>query len=156
MSFLSKYKIILFSSFLFTVLLMFSFWTASAGFLKTVFEKSNYYFLAVIFIFSLNPIAERYLERYPAYHSFWNENRLKLSLGFLFSVILFFSVPAVFQILADETNLLSESLSFYKYKTHTNLIEAVEIFGNTSIINQDTAHRPGMYPFLVSLMHSVS
>ncbi|HMV78060.1 MAG TPA: glycosyltransferase family 39 protein [Leptospiraceae bacterium] len=135
---------------------MFSFWTASAGFLKTVFEKSNYYFLAVIFIFSLNPIAERYLERYPAYHSFWNENRLKLSLGFLFSVILFFSVPAVFQILADETNLLSESLSFYKYKTHTNLIEAVEIFGNTSIINQDTAHRPGMYPFLVSLMHSVS
>ena len=156
MSFLKKYKIILFSSFLFLFLFVLSFWLAYSGLLKTVFEKSNYYFLAVTFIFSLNPIGERYLERYPAYHSFWNENRLKLSLGFLFSFILFYSVPSAFQILADETNLLSESVSFYKYKTHTNLIEAVEIFGNTSVVNQDTAHRPGMYPFLVSILHSVS
>ena len=79
--------------------------------------------------------------------------------GFIVSFILigliFTMSPPYFKILADESNLIGASMSMHQNKTtwipYQGLNLDFEAFNSASIVNK----RPILYPFVVSIFHSI-
>jgi len=69
--------------------------------------------------------------------------------------LIFVLVPPAYRVLSDETNLLSTSLSLYRQGTLHNITEMWVGPGGPEVLSQGIATRPGLFPFLVSLLHFV-
>ena len=68
-----------------------------------------------------------------------------------------FASPPDFRILADETNLLSMAMAMYDDHACTNPTQLVSYYhGMRRVISQVTDMRPGLFPFAVSALHSLT
>jgi len=73
------------------------------------------------------------------------------------SVAAMFASPPDFRILADETNLLSMAMAMYDEHACTNPTQMVSYYhGMRRVISQVTDMRPGLFPFAVSALHSLT
>lgn len=77
-----------------------------------------------------------------------------LALSAALMTAIHFGVGNAYRILADETNLLATSLSFYTRQTATNITEALVYSDAFHVVSAGTPSRPCLYPFLVSLLHA--
>jgi hypothetical protein len=66
---------------------------------------------------------------------------------------LFVIVHPTYRVLADETNLISTSLSFYLNRTPHNITQIAWSPVDYSILEQGIATRPPLFPFLISIVH---
>lgn len=83
------------------------------------------------------------------------ENRYGLIVAAMVTVIAALAVPASLRILADETNLLGTSKSFFDHKTATFTIEGKFYYDTFWDAGTVIDRRPSLFPFLVSLVHAV-
>jgi hypothetical protein len=65
-------------------------------------------------------------------------------------------VPPKYRVLSDETNLLSVSQSMHFKKDISNVTQAKFYYGNLNPIQEDLPTRPLLFPFLTSLVHTLS
>lgn len=65
------------------------------------------------------------------------------------------AIPCEFRVLADETNLLGTSLSFYLHRTALNVTQALYEHGAFRVVEAFPPSRPCLFPFSISLVHSV-
>jgi len=73
------------------------------------------------------------------------------------SIAAIFASPPDFRILADETNLLSMAMAMYDDQACTNPTQLVSYYhGMRRVISQVTDMRPGLFPFAVSALHSLT
>lgn len=73
------------------------------------------------------------------------------------SIAAIFASPPDFRILADETNLLSMAMAMYDEHACTNPTQMVSYYhGMRRVISQVTDMRPGLFPFAVSALHSLT
>lgn len=82
-------------------------------------------------------------------------HRLSLIAVSVISLVLWSSVSQDYKVLSDETNLLSIAESLYSDKTALNTTMGKWYFDNFWPVNEEIPKRPLLYPFLVSLIHSL-
>ena len=120
-----------------------------------LFAHTSYYF-----IFALCLLWLIQLIRYLANSAFSPVDFLKanwpgLFLALVVTSLLFATLPVHFKILGDETNLLSVSQDMYHHKS-VYLIEMAKFsYGSPQIIDVSIPNRPLLFPFAVSLIHSI-
>lgn len=74
----------------------------------------------------------------------------------MMTVTVFVSIPPKYRVLSDETNLLSVSQSMTFRRDISNVTQAKFYFGNLNVVQGDLPTRPLLFPFLTSLIHTVS
>ncbi len=74
----------------------------------------------------------------------------------MMTVTVFVSIPPKYRVLSDETNLLSVSQSMTFRRDISNVTQAKFFFGNLNVVQGDLPTRPLLFPFLTSLIHTVS
>lgn len=123
--------------------------------LMTVFSNSVYYFLWCTVILFFISIYQYLRKKNVTARELFSQARLPAAVGLALAGIVFLAMHPEFRILSDETNLLSESLSMYREKALFNVIEADFYYNTLHPILKMTAHRPGFFAFLASLIHTV-
>lgn len=73
----------------------------------------------------------------------------------LVSSAVFLAVHPAYRVLADEANLVGVSKNLYANRTANFAVTGKWYFENYWNINQVTDRRPSLYPFLVSLLHTL-
>lgn len=120
-----------------------------------LFARSSYYL-----IFGLSIIWLIQLGRFVAILDFSPKNFLIAHWpGFVMALVLtsivFASVPVQFKILGDETNLLSVSQNMYYHK-NAHIIKMAKFYhGNLQVVDVGIPNRPLLFPFVISLFHTV-
>ena len=74
----------------------------------------------------------------------------------MMTATVFVSIPPKYRVLSDETNLLSVSQSMTFRRDISNVTQAKFYFGNLNVVQGDLPTRPLLFPFMTSLVHTVS
>jgi hypothetical protein len=123
---------------------------------KDLFYWTSYYFIFLLMIvwavqtvlflkgvqFSLKLLLKKY---WPG-----------ILLALVLTVMVFASVHVRFKTLSDETNLLAISRAMTNDKACFNATMGKYYYGNLNDINYEVPKRPLVFPFMVSLLHTVS
>jgi len=123
---------------------------------KDLFFWTSYYFIFLLMIlwtvqtvlflkasqFSLKLLLKRY---WPG-----------ILLALVLTVLVFASVRAHFKTLSDETNLLAISRAMVNDKACFNATMGKYYYGNLNDINYEIPKRPLVFPFMVSLLHTLT
>lgn len=117
--------------------------------LEEIFGYTVYYFLWVTVAF----LALTWKEISPK--EFFKDVRVPLFWGVVLASVVFLAIPTDFRVLADETNLLSTSLSLYLNKSLYNILHVLPYYDSLHIVHEELAARPALYPFLISLLHTL-
>jgi hypothetical protein len=120
---------------------------------QSLFESTSYYFILTLFFLWLACIVrfyrvgfkERLLRHYVA-----------LLLSVVLTMLIFISSPPRFKVLADETNLLGMSMMMHQNRTTTLPMEGISKDYDDSNYLTIPDKRPILFPFLVSVVHSLS
>jgi hypothetical protein len=75
--------------------------------------------------------------------------------GLALTSLCYLSVEPAFPVLADETNQLDASLSLYLDRTLRLVTQGSNYFGGFHTILAEPSHRAGLFPFCMSLLHSL-
>ncbi len=83
------------------------------------------------------------------------ENLAGILLSLILTGIVFVSVSPKYRILSDETNLISVSQSLFQSKKPQLVTDGKRYFNNFNPISVKPPNRPLLYPFTLSLVHSI-
>jgi hypothetical protein len=116
------------------------------------FHHTGFYFiLMAFFLWLVVLIRIFYRQTVP----FFKKHYKGLLVSFLLTGLIFAISPPQFKILADESNLIGASMSMYQNKTTSIPFQGFNLdyeeFKPISIVNK----RPILYPFIVSILHSI-
>jgi hypothetical protein len=78
-----------------------------------------------------------------------------VGVGFGLTAICFLSVEPAFRVLSDETNLVSTSLLMYREQKLQAVLEMLRYYDTFHVTVVGPAHRPAMFPFCMSVLHSL-
>ena len=117
-----------------------------------IFENSGYYFIFAAFSLWVAYLFKLYANRFK---SLILKHYSGLLLSTLIIVLVFWIAPPKFKILNDETNLIGVSMSMYQSKKISLPIQGVNLDFRNAEYQSSIDKRPLLYPFLVSLVHSV-
>jgi len=92
----------------------------------------------------------------PFFRSSLKGKKTALIISLLLTIMVFVSIPPKYRVLSDETNLLSVSQSMTFRRDISNVTQAKFYYGNLNVIQGDLPTRPLLFPFLTSLVHTVS
>ncbi len=120
--------------------------------LSQSFHHSGFYFILIsVFLWLIVLIKLKYRHFLP----FLKKQYPGFIVSVVFIVLIFTMSPPFFKILADESNLIGASMSMHKNKTawipYQGLNLNYEKFNPATIANK----RPILYPFIVSIFHSL-
>ncbi|MFH1371877.1 MAG: glycosyltransferase family 39 protein [Planctomycetota bacterium] len=122
----------------------------------TLFSRTSYYLtLLMLILWTLHTtifLKEAGFSVSHLFRNYW----LGIMLAFALTVFVFASVKVCFKTLSDETNMVSVSGSMTRSKTVLNCTMAKYYYGNLQPINQEVDKRPLVFPFLVSVLHTIS
>lgn len=76
-----------------------------------------------------------------------------VGLGLVGAVLIHFAVQSDFRVLADETNMIGSSLSLYLGRLYRNITEGYFYYDQFHPITTVMDKRPGLFPFLMYLLH---
>jgi len=118
--------------------------------------KSSYYFvLALVTLWIVH--LWKWLEPLPFSAKLWAKNHypaLIVALGL--ATLCFVSVGPSFKVLSDETNVLCVSRSMCFNKTVENTNVGLYYYGNFHTLTSTQDGRPFLFPFVVSLLHTIA
>ena len=117
-----------------------------------VFEKTGYYFIFVAFLLWT---ACLFKHNFTRFRSLILQHYGGLLLSALIIVLIFWIAPPKYKILNDETNLIGVSMSMYQSKKISLPIQGVNLDFRNSEYQSSIDKRPLLYPFIVSLVHSI-
>lgn len=125
--------------------------------LSQIFINGSYYIIAVLVLF-WGQAAIRFLKVENEKRS--RKRRLRIYgpgvvLALLLATVSFIAVPPFYRTLSDETNLLSVAQSLFQRRTAELTVMGVHYYGNFNPIISGLPTRPILFPFLVSLIHSL-
>lgn len=120
--------------------------------MSPVFHYSGYYFMFFAFVLwvalAIDALKKDFLNQIKTHAP-----------AFLLAVVLisviFHISPPEFKILADETNLISNSMAMHQNKTASMPIEGMAVEYYPFDYRQNINPRPLLYPFVVSVFHAV-
>ncbi len=116
---------------------------------KTLVSGFSYYIILIMtgfWVFATLPFFKQVLK------GKWKA----LTISLLMTIVVFVSIPPKYRVLSDETNLLSVSQSMTFRRDISNVTQAKFYYGNLNIIQGDLPTRPLLFPFLTSIVHTVS
>lgn len=116
------------------------------------FHYAGYYFILIAFLLWLVVFIRLfYLQAIPSFRKHYKG----LILSFILTGLIFIISPPQFKILADESNLIGVSMSMHQNKTDSIPFQGLNLdfekFKPKSVVNK----RPLLYPFIVSVLHSI-
>lgn len=76
-----------------------------------------------------------------------------VGLGFVGAAVIHGAIDAEFRVLADETNMIGSSLSLFMQRLYRNVTEGYFYYDQFHPITTVMDKRPGLYPFLMYLLH---
>ncbi len=125
----------------------------SIGLLKLLFQNFAYFFILVAFVIWIFLFFRIYYKKIK----FFNYHHLSgLLLSILITVIIFIISPPQFKILSDETNLIGVSMMMFQDKETSLPIEGLYADYARPEYSKTIDKRPVLFPFLVSLIHTLS
>lgn len=114
---------------------------------------SGYYFIFSAFFLWIFLLLKQYaIKIKPALTSHW----IGLLLSILCTLLIFTISPPKFKILSDETNLIGVSMSMYQEKTASIPLQGYHLDYDYPKYEYKIDKRPLFFPFLTSLVHTVS
>jgi hypothetical protein len=119
------------------------------------FVYSTYYVLCAMLVVYALVLLSGERDRVSALRAFVASNLPGIAITAVVSAVVVSAVPPGFRVLADEANLVSVSKNLFFSKTANFAVTGKWYFENYWNINQTTDRRPALFPFLVSLIHSV-
>jgi hypothetical protein len=123
--------------------------------MRWLFVHTGYYFiLCIFFVWAVTSVRLLRSENFSI-SSFFQKYWRGLLLALLMTAAVFFSVQSRFRVLSDETNLLSVAQSMSIDRTTFNAWMSKWTYGNFNIIESSPPFRPLLFPFLVSVLHSI-
>ena len=134
---------------------LFSFASPDKVFFKLAISNLSYYFILFTFFFWIAFIVRDLTVSKEGFINYVEENAWGIILSVIISAIFFFSVTAKFRILADETNLISMSRSMFLNRTAVNSVCGNWYYNSYHSLALALDVRPGLFPFLVSIIHTV-
>jgi hypothetical protein len=123
---------------------------------EPLFIHGTYYLLMALVVAwaAVHLIAARNLN--PATVRTWvRDNRWGIIVAAIVTVVAAVAVHPALRILADETNLLGTSKSFFDHKTATFTVGGKFYYENFWDAGVVIDRRPSLFPFLVSLIHTL-
>jgi hypothetical protein len=123
--------------------------SASRELAKTVLLQTGYgltLLLTLVCAYGLFPWAMKFIAK---------RKRAAVACALL-TALTFLAAPPAYRVLSDETNLLSVSQSMHRERSIWNVTEARTYQGNLLALQAGIPTRPLLFPFLTSLLHSVS
>jgi len=141
------------------VLIGVALFSISAGFLpnrvqaQSLFASSSYYFILILFFLWLTRIVSFYRVRFKER---FLRHYLALLLSVVLTMLIFISSPPRFKVLADETNLIGTSMMMHQDRTTVLPLEGISTDYRSSNYLTIVDKRPILFPFLVSVVHSLS
>jgi hypothetical protein len=125
-------------------------------YVEPLFVNATYYFLLVLVVawVAVHLVAARGLTR-AAVVEWVRANKAGIAIALVVTAVAALAVAPALRVLADETNLLGTSKSFFRSKTATFVVMGKNYYGgfwdaaDGGIIDR----RPSLFPFLVSLLH---
>jgi hypothetical protein len=118
------------------------------------FVNSAYFILCTMLGVYLVVLLSGYGEAWSP-RAWIRENVLGIVTTAAVSTTVLCSVAPAFRVLADEANLVGVSKNLFFYKTANFAVTGKWYFENYWNINLTTDRRPALFPFLVSLIHTV-
>lgn len=123
--------------------------------LKDVFRTRTYYFIWITVCSLLYLINKKFPFSLMISSENVKKNFMPFVYGFGLTVIIFSVVEPDFRVLADETNLLNVSQAFYQLREFSHPIESDYYYDMRHFINPAIPHRPGLWPFFASILHTI-
>jgi len=128
---------------------------SSEGYLASAFKRWTYYILWIslfYFVYLLNQkVSFRKFFKWANFKS----QIFPVLYSLILTSLLFSAVSPELRVLADETNLLNVSQAFYLNKEFDHPIEVDYYYETFHFISTSVPHRPGLWPFLASILHTV-
>ena len=121
-------------------------------YISTIFESLGYYFIFFAFILWVAYLFKLYLIKIK---DIFLKHYQGLLLSVLLLVFIFCIAPPKFKVLSDETNLIGVSMAMYQSKKASLPLKGFNIEYKKPEYNCVIDKRPLLFPFLVSLVHSV-
>ncbi len=123
-------------------------------YLEPAFTHSSYYIIWVGILYLLYVIYPKITLGFSAEHR--KGHLIAMAAALILTALVFLAIPIEFRVLADETNLLNASQAFYEHREATHPIEAFYYYNQLHYVSTDVPHRPLLWPFLASLLHTFS
>lgn len=116
---------------------------------------TGYFFVLLLFVaWTVSLIRVLRLEEISV-RQLLKTNVFALVASAVLSVAVFISVSPQLRVLSDETNLISVSQSMHLDRTAFNTTMSKWTFGDLHLIERSPPTRPLVFPFLISLLHSI-
>jgi hypothetical protein len=128
----------------------------NAKHVEPLFIHGTYYLLMALVVawVTVHSGAARNLTRAEAW-AWLRDNRWGLAVAAGVTVVAALAVHPALRILADETNLLGTSKSFFDHKTATFTVAGKSYYDTFWDAGTVIDRRPSLFPFLVSLVHAL-
>jgi hypothetical protein len=131
-------------------------WAVKSGAsLSEIFLSTSYPIEILIFVVFLERMLQFLRKRGFSLKGFVVKNRLAILLSACSVAIVFSSVPVGLKTLSDETNLISTSQSMLTHQRVDLVTDGTYYYGNFNAIGKEIPKRPLLFPFLLSIVHSV-
>ncbi|MAA80432.1 MAG: hypothetical protein CL916_14345 [Deltaproteobacteria bacterium] len=117
---------------------------------EPMFVQGTYWFMLALlltFVYAIRPTSTLLMEHLQ-------KHALAISLIMISAAILYISVPFELRVLADESNLISTSRSFFDHKEFQNSISGKYYYDNYHSTHTAIPIRPPLFAFLLSIVHS--
>jgi 4-amino-4-deoxy-L-arabinose transferase-like glycosyltransferase len=123
---------------------------------RKLFVETTYYFLfATVLCWAGTYLYTARDLRRAAVLSWAKENWPGLLIALLVTVLVGLSVDPALRMLSDEANLVGTSKNFFASKTATFTVSGKNYYGSYWDVDVAIDRRPTLFPFLVSLVHTV-
>lgn len=151
-----KYKNILLLTLFIIISFIIGFYPVSFIDKSTLYTKGIYYWLITnIFLFLLT-ISEAIKIKNIKPLEFLKKHWFALFISFVLTTISFYYCKPEFRIFSDEMILLSDSQNLYETKECIATPSVINYLdGNKEILTKNIDKRPALFPFLVSIIHSL-
>ena len=117
-----------------------------------IFEYAGYYFIFIAFFLWVTCLFKLYFWKIK---SIFTEHYGGLLLSTILMVLVFCIAPPKFKVLSDETNLIGISMAMYQSKKVSMPLSGFNLDYRKPQYQSTLDKRPLLYPFLVSLVHSL-
>lgn len=117
-----------------------------------IFEHLGYYFILVSFFLWVNQLFKLYRKKIKA---FFRQHYIGLILSVILMVFIFCMAPPKFKVLSDESNLIGVSMAMYQSQKASLPLKGFNFEYKKPEYHSIIDKRPLLFPFLVSLVHSI-
>lgn len=124
--------------------------------MKEFFAQGSYYIITFIFVLWIYHAITWARKNEFKLDQFTKRNIVGIVLSLLLTIVVFKSVEVGFKTLSDETNLLAVSKSMELEKTIYNVTSGKFYYWNFHSTNRELPIRPLFFPYVVSLMHTMT